>query len=114
MSEFTKELEKLFNDSDPEIVEAEGWPEPYDKFWIWPITLGQLQAIDEETDVYKKAAKVLLVRCKTEDGKRIFTQHDIDKLMSHGVGKFGPAMVVKLASAIQKDTLVTLDDIKKN
>jgi hypothetical protein len=67
---------------------------------VFPLTLGQLSRINEETDPIKRLVRVLLVRAKKEDGEPLFDIEDAEALISQGVAAFGPDVVMRVCAEL--------------
>ena len=73
--------------------------------YVWPVTTKDYQKILRETDRIDAAVLSIILRSKNEDGKQIFSANERSEL----INLFGPKVILKLASEINKD-LNNLDD----
>lgn len=67
---------------------------------IFPLTLGQLARIKEETDDMRRLVRILLMRARKEDGTPIFDAEDCEALLAEGVGDYGPDVVMRVVTEI--------------
>lgn len=67
---------------------------------IFPLTIGQLAAIEREPDDYRRAARIIVSRAKRPGGEPLFDEEDFSKLVTHGVGEFGPLVIARIAGEI--------------
>ncbi len=70
---------------------------------VFPLTIGQISAINAETDPIRRAARIIQVRAKTPDGSRLLDDLDLEELCSYGINAFGPSVVVRVAGEIMAD-----------
>lgn len=67
---------------------------------VFPLTLGQLARIKEETEDMRRLVRVLLVRARKEDGSPLFDAEDAEALMAEGVGIYGPDVLMRVVMEI--------------
>lgn len=91
-----------FKDSqaEPRVIDVPEWNLT---IYVWPETIEQRRAWDAGEDVYQTALNVIKVRAKDADGKRLFDDRDIESLKTRGVGKWGPAVIARVAGDIMAD-----------
>lgn len=78
--------------------------------YVFPLTIGQLNAIDTEVSGTLRAVRTIIVRGKQADGAPLFDEDDYKKMISHaGGGRFGPAVIARVANEIMADELTTED-----
>lgn len=70
--------------------------------YLFPTTLAQLVAIEKEQGNVMRMARTIFVRCKTIDGAPAFDQSDFDRLVTHGVGAFGPDTLTDIFVRLNK------------
>lgn len=70
---------------------------------VFPITIGQLTKIQAETDDFRRAARIIQVRGKNADGSAMFDEVDFETLCTHGIGQYGPKVIVRVAGEIMAD-----------
>lgn len=102
MSGFADRVKTGYRAASARLVEAPEWGIT---FRVWPLTIEQLSIIEGESDVFRRAARILQVRGKDENGRRIFDDEDFAALCTHGVGDFGPETVLRIANEIQADLM---------
>jgi len=80
---------------------------------VFPITIGQLAAINAEADPYRRIVRSLIVRAKDDQGRPLFDEDDFDKLVSHGVEAYGPEVVARVVREMQAADAGP-EDLEKN
>lgn len=68
--------------------------------YVFPLTLGQLSRINEETDPIKRIVRVLMVRAKQANGEPLFDLEDAEALVSQGVGAYGPDVATRVCAEL--------------
>lgn len=113
MGALVKKIEEAFASKRANSVHVPEWGLT---LTVFPITLGQLSRINEEVDVFRQAARTIQVRAKNPDGSPMFDDDDFEKLVSHGVDNFGPAVVHRVRRAMAAFDQVPEDvaDAKKD
>lgn len=81
--------------------------------YVSPVTILQLQKIMAETDSFRRAARIVQVRGKREDGQSAFDEDDFNALCAYGVGKYGPDVIARVAAEIMAD-VPTSEETAKN
>jgi len=97
MSDIAKAIKKEYSDITPKKIHVEAWGRDV---YVFPITIGQLTEINRETDDTRRAAKIVAVRARTEDNRRILDDEDFEAICSHGVGTYGPEIIGPLAAEL--------------
>lgn len=110
MSEFAKRVESAFKSRSVRTVEVPEWGLT---LHIAPVTILQLQKINGESDIFRRCARILQVRAKNEQGLPLFDEQDYEMLCSHGIGEYGPDVVVRVAAEVMND-LPHAEDVAKN
>lgn len=67
---------------------------------VFPLTLGNLQRINEITDPMERLVRILLVRARKADGTPMFDLADCEALMAEGVGDYGPDVVMRVCAEL--------------
>jgi len=88
-------------DNEPRIITVSkiGKDEDDLKIFVWPVTTRDYQKILKETDRIDAAVLSIVLRAKNEDGKQLFSINERSEL----INLFGPKIILKLASEINKD-----------
>ena len=75
----TDDLKRRFADTSPEVVKVEGLPDIYAK----PLTLGQIRAIEAETDTFSRIARHFQVRAKDAEGRPLVQPGEYEDFMAY-------------------------------
>lgn len=110
MSGFSRRVEQAYAGRVTRTVQVPEWDMT---LHVAPLTILQLKRIQAEDDPFMRAARIVQVRGKTEQGLPAFDEQDFETLCSHGVGDFGPAVVARVAGEIMAD-LPTAEAAEKN
>jgi len=90
---------------DAQVVHVEEWG--FD-IYVFPLTIGQYNAIEREGSDSLRAARTIVARGKQADGSPLFDEEDYKKMVSHARGpKFGPAVIARVAAEIMTDSPAT-------
>jgi len=83
---------------------------------VFPLTIGQWNAIEKEDTEALRAVRTIVVRGKAADGSPLFDNDDYEKMVSHASGdKFGPAIIARVAADIMNDQPAeTADEVIDN
>jgi len=71
--------------------------------YVAPLTVGQMQEINQAKTNFDLCLKTIEVRAKDENGNRIMTPADVDEIRKFGMGMFGPDRIVEIAGLINED-----------
>lgn len=93
MGKLSDRIEQNFRQASAKPVVVPEWGLT---IYVFPLTLGQLSKIDAEEDPFKKAVRAIVVQAKHEDGSPMFDEEDYSKLLSHGMGPYGPAVISRV------------------
>ena len=107
MSEFVNKINAAFEDRTPREVHAEAWGKT---LYIFPLTMLQLETINQESNAYRRALRTIIVRGKTVEGKPVLDEQDFNRLMTHGVDEFGPNEILNIAKLVNSDQVLEADD----
>ena len=110
MGAFAGKVRAVFDARESRVVSVPEWEQ---SFTVFPMTISQLQKIQGETDVFRRAARIIQVRGKNADGSPILNNDDFEELCGYGVGKYGPAVTVRVAAEFMADT-PTMEETEKN
>lgn len=69
--------------------------------YIGPLTVGQLIEINKPNDPFHRTVKQITIRAKDAEGFPLFDTEDESKLITHGIGPYGPEAIVRVARQIQ-------------
>ena len=97
MGSLAGKVGRAFKERKHRILEVPEWGMT---LHIFPLTLGQLSRIQEETDPMKRLVRILMVRARDEKGEPLFDLEDCEALMAQGVGDFGPDVVMRVCTQI--------------
>lgn len=97
MSAFARKVAQAYKARASRVVHVPEWEMD---IHVFPLTLGQLSRINEETDPIKRIVRVLMVRAKQENGEPLFDLEDAEALVSQGVGGFGPDVVTRVCAEL--------------
>lgn len=97
MSAFSRKVAQEYKGRKSRVVRVPEWDVD---IHVFPLTLGQLARINEETDPIKRIVRVLMVRAKQENGEPLFDVEDAETLVSQGVGCFGPDVVTRVCAEL--------------
>lgn len=97
MSAFASKVSRAFKERKHRILEVPEWGVT---IHVFPLTLGQLSRIQEETDPMKRLVRVLMVRARKADGTPLFDLEDCEALLAEGVDGFGPDVVMRVVTEI--------------
>lgn len=67
---------------------------------VFPLTLGNLARINEETDPMRRLVRIIMVRARNADGTPMFDLADAEALMDKGTGDFGPDVVMRVCAEL--------------
>lgn len=81
--------------------------EEWDKtIYVYPLTIGQLSSIENESNQYTRAARIIVTRGKNADGSPMFDEDDYKKMCSHAsVGRTSLAVIARVSGEIMADQL---------
>jgi len=83
------------------VVEVPEWERT---IYVFPLTLGQLEAIENEVSRYRKSARAIVVRAKNADGSPMFDEDDFQKMITHsGSGRFTLPIIGRINQEIMAD-----------
>lgn len=100
MSAFGDKVQKVHEARVARVVRVPEWDLD---LYVFPLTIGQLSAINTEADPFRRAARIVQVRGKRPDGAPLLDAGDVDALCSYGIAAYGPTVVVRVASEIMAD-----------
>lgn len=88
-------------DNEPRVVTVSKLGQNDDDLliYVWPVTTQDYQKILREKDPVDSSITTILLRAKTADGERMFQAAERGEI----VKLFGPKLILKLASEINKD-----------
>lgn len=89
-------------------------PEWNKTLYVFPLTIGQLSAIEEEPNQYTRAARIIVTRGKNADGSPMFDEDDYKKMCSHGsVGRTSLEVIGRVAGELMADesSAVTVEQV---
>jgi len=97
MSSFASQVGRAYAGRQARTVRVPEWDLT---IHVFPITLGQLSRIQEETDPMKRLVRIIMVRAKKEDGEPLFDLEDAEALVAKGVGDYGPDVVMRVCAEL--------------
>lgn len=112
MSGFAKKIEANFGARKSRVIRVPEWDNL--EIHVFPLTMGQISRIDEESDDMKRVIRKLIVRARKEDGTPIFDAEDAEALLAQGVGPYGPDVVTRVVLEIQKEDRLDEAAVEKN
>lgn len=95
MSSFASKIRREFGARKSKKIFVPEWELT---IFVFPLTLGQLSRIREETDYQRRLCRALLVRARDEKGEPIFDAEDMDALFDQGVDRYGIDVVTRVVS----------------
>lgn len=111
MSALAQKISRAFAERKYRVVRVPEWDMD---IHVFPLTLGQLSRINEETDPMKRLVRVLMVRARDEKGQPLFDLADAEALMAEGVGDYGPDVVARVCSQLGNDDIPDEAAVEKN
>ena len=97
MSEIAQSIKKIYLEAEPDVLEVPEWDR---KVFVFPMTIGQLMEINTEPDLSRRAAKIVAIRCRDENNRRILDDEDFEAICSHGTGPYKPAVIARLSAEL--------------
>ena len=95
MGDLARKVGRAFKERKHRLVEVPEWGMT---LHVFPLTLGQLSRINEETDPMKRLVRVIMVRARKEDGQPLFDIDDAEALVGEGVGDYGPEVIMRVCT----------------
>ena len=90
-------IERAFKDRQHRTVEVPEWGMT---LHVFPITLGQLSRINEETDPMKRLVRIILLRARDDKGEMIFDNLDAEAMLAKGIGLYGPEVIMRVCTEL--------------
>lgn len=97
MGRLAGKIAKAFESRQHRTIEVPEWGEI---IHVYPITLGQLSRINEETDPMKRLIRVILVRSRNDKNELMYDNEDAEALLSQGVGPYGPEVIMRVCNEL--------------
>lgn len=110
MGKLAAQIEKAFDRKQLRAIPVPEWGLTV---YVYPLTLRQLSIINAEKDSFSRIARQLIVRAKDAEGAPLFDEEDFEKLLSHGMGPYGPEVVARVVTAMQAGD-APAEDAEKN
>lgn len=111
MSKLAGKVARAFSSRQHRVVEVPEWGET---IHVFPITLGQLSRINEETDPMKRLVRIILVRSRDEKGELLFDNEDAEALLAQGVGDYGPEVIMRVCTQLGLGEFTNEAAVEKN
>ncbi|RMF84581.1 MAG: hypothetical protein D6744_02870 [Planctomycetota bacterium] len=93
-----------YSAQEPRAIEVPEWADiGAGTIYVWPETIGQMAKLAESENEYIYAVNAIVIRAKDRDGRRIFSDAMRDEIIARGVGRFGPAVIARVAADIMAD-----------
>ena len=97
MGKLASKVTKAFQSRTHRVIEVPEWGET---IHVFPITLGQLSRINEETDPMKRLVRIILIRARNEKGDLLFDNEVAEALLAQGVGDYGPEVIMRVCTQL--------------
>jgi len=111
MGALARKINQSFKERKFRLVEVPEWGVT---IHVFPLTLGQLSRINEETEPMKRLVRVLFIRSRDAEGQPLFDQADIESLLAEGVGDYGPDVVMRVVSQLGDEEIPDEAAAEKN